>query len=70
MYSTPTATNFHNIRIHPGSTRQYQKHLNISPFFNEVIYQQEVADTLQTRKNEVTEFLEMKVKFLDDDNEE
>jgi hypothetical protein len=43
---------------------------NISPFFNEIIYQQEVTDTLQTRKNELTEFLEMKVKFLDDDNEE
>jgi hypothetical protein len=43
---------------------------NISPFFNEAIYQQEVTDTLQTRKNEVTEFLEMKVKFLDDNNEE
>lgn len=43
---------------------------NISPFFTEIIYQQEVTDTLQTRKNELTEFLEMKVKFLDDDNEE
>jgi hypothetical protein len=38
---------------------------NISPFFNEAIYQQDVIDTLQTRKNEVTEFLETKVRFLD-----